>query len=540
MNERREDFELLQKFVRQGQQAAFTTVVRRHLDLVYGTAYRKVENQGAAEEVTQNVFAALARKAWRFAPDDSLPAWLHRTALLEAKAWLRGELRRRRREQTAAELGTTMKTPDEQPAMRALVPLLDEALLSLREQDRTALLLRYYESQSLREVGAALGVGEDAAQKRVAGAIEKLTGFFRRRGFKTATSAVAVAALQHTTIAAPAIVAASVAQTVTQIGPPALTGLTSVLSRLTTLTRLKTVSLCALLAAGPVAWQWNQFQAVRKSDASLRLQLETSRVQQEQVSAEIERLRAESSRFDGALEAAAQAQGRNEEAARRLEVAKARMQAMLTDANYRWPEDSPYVRVPKSVVRKLDLHAKFWAGTISEQALELYGINAAEKAPAEKALGDYWSGTLSLMASHAYETNAPSAGRSHPERVTKTVIVPPLGKELTTLADTTRGQLTDALGAERENLLFGGWDQGAIQIFWPGNLWRIAEEPQTCTVWADPTATQEPFLGTSWNSTLGGTSSDGSRSLKDLPVPIVTRFFQPWLQQLGITNSIHE
>jgi len=88
----------------------------------------------------------LARKAWQFAPDDSLPAWLHRTALLEAKAWLRGELRRRRREQAAAELGTTMKTSEEQPALRALVPLLDEALLSLRERDRTALLLRYYEA----------------------------------------------------------------------------------------------------------------------------------------------------------------------------------------------------------------------------------------------------------------------------------------------------------------------------------------------------------------------------------------------------------
>ena len=131
MSERRTDFELLRDFTRHGDQLAFASVVRRHLDLVYGTAVRKVEDQGAAEEVAQNVFAALARKAWQFASDDSLPAWLHRTALLEARGWLRGELRRRRREQSAAELGTTMKTPDEQTALRALVPLLDEALLSL-------------------------------------------------------------------------------------------------------------------------------------------------------------------------------------------------------------------------------------------------------------------------------------------------------------------------------------------------------------------------------------------------------------------------
>src|SRR5437660_6358758 len=186
MSDRCQDFELLQRFTRDGEQSAFADVVRRHLDLVFATALRKVEDSGAAQEIAQNVFAALARKAWQFAPDDSLPAWLHRTALLEAKHWLRGELRRRRREQTAAELGTTMKTPDEQPALRALMLLLDDALLSLREKDRTALILRYYENQPLRELGASLGVREDAAQKRVAGALEKLAGFFRRRGFKTA------------------------------------------------------------------------------------------------------------------------------------------------------------------------------------------------------------------------------------------------------------------------------------------------------------------------------------------------------------------
>jgi DNA-directed RNA polymerase specialized sigma24 family protein len=105
MNERRTDFELLREFTRHGNQEAFATAVRRHLDLVYATAFRKIENEGAAEEVAQNVFAVLARKAWQFAPDDSLPAWLYRATLLEAREWLRGELRRRRREQTAAELG---------------------------------------------------------------------------------------------------------------------------------------------------------------------------------------------------------------------------------------------------------------------------------------------------------------------------------------------------------------------------------------------------------------------------------------------------
>src|SRR5688572_32812851 len=108
MSNWRTDFELLRDFTRHGDQQAFASVVRRHLDLVYGTAVRKIEDQGAAEEVTPNVFAALARRAWQFAPEDSLPAWLHRTTLLEAKGWLRGELRRRGSEQSAVALGRTM------------------------------------------------------------------------------------------------------------------------------------------------------------------------------------------------------------------------------------------------------------------------------------------------------------------------------------------------------------------------------------------------------------------------------------------------
>src|SRR5688500_8356122 len=116
MNEQTSDFDLLRKFSRDSEQGAFATLVRRHLNLVYGTALRKLSDPAAAEEVSQNVFAVLARKSWQFAPDDSLPAWLHKTALLESQQWLRGELRRRRREETAVELGTTMSTSDEQSA----------------------------------------------------------------------------------------------------------------------------------------------------------------------------------------------------------------------------------------------------------------------------------------------------------------------------------------------------------------------------------------------------------------------------------------
>jgi RNA polymerase sigma factor (sigma-70 family) len=276
MNEWRTDFELLREFTRRGDQQAFATVVRRHIDLVYATALRKVEDQGGAEEVAQNVFATLARKAWQFAPDDSLPGWLYRTTLLEAKEWLRGELRRRRREQTAAELGTTMKDPHELSAFRALLPLLDEALLSLRERDRAALLLRFHEGQSLREVGLSFGVSEDAAQKRVASALEQVAQFFQRRGFRTATIVATTAALQHTTASASASTVSVVLNTALQAAPPALAGVTSLLARVMGLTKAQKGAVLLVLVATPLLWHWNAARVAEREAAQRPAQFEVA------------------------------------------------------------------------------------------------------------------------------------------------------------------------------------------------------------------------------------------------------------------------
>ena len=59
---------------------------------------------GIAGEITQNVFIALSRKAPRLAGYETLAGWLHKTALLESRSRIRGELRRKNREQTAAEI----------------------------------------------------------------------------------------------------------------------------------------------------------------------------------------------------------------------------------------------------------------------------------------------------------------------------------------------------------------------------------------------------------------------------------------------------
>ena len=81
-------------------------------------------------------------------------------------------------------------TADDGAGWEELAPLLDEGLNKLGAGERDALLLKYFEKKSLRQVGEALGISEDAATKRVSRAVERLRVFFQRRG--TVVSAIAL------------------------------------------------------------------------------------------------------------------------------------------------------------------------------------------------------------------------------------------------------------------------------------------------------------------------------------------------------------
>ena len=80
---------------------AFAALVRQHVNMVFATAMRQVGDHGAAEEITQNVFMALAQASGKLKSHPTIAGWLHRTTLNKSREWLRSELRRHRREQAA-------------------------------------------------------------------------------------------------------------------------------------------------------------------------------------------------------------------------------------------------------------------------------------------------------------------------------------------------------------------------------------------------------------------------------------------------------
>jgi RNA polymerase sigma factor (sigma-70 family) len=206
------DQALLKSYAERGDEAAFAAVVRAHMNLVYAVALRLVGGDAPlAEEVAQGVFTALARQAKALAGHATLVGWLHTTTRHLSNKAVRGERRRRAREHEAFTMQTNDATPEINWAQ--VQPVLDEAVGGLPAVDRDALLLRYFEGKSHLEVGAAIGVTEEAAWKRIDRALEKLRRQFARRGVTATAAILGEVMVQNTVPAAPAGLAARVTAT---------------------------------------------------------------------------------------------------------------------------------------------------------------------------------------------------------------------------------------------------------------------------------------------------------------------------------------
>src|SRR6185312_1239775 len=134
---------------------AFAALVTKHVNLVYSVAMRSIGNPAAAEEITQAVFIIFAQKAAQLRNDKAISSWLFQTTRLTANNFLRSEMRRQRREQEAYDMQTILNE-SEPDAWPKIAPLLDSAVAALKEKDRRAILLRFYEGKNLREIGVAL------------------------------------------------------------------------------------------------------------------------------------------------------------------------------------------------------------------------------------------------------------------------------------------------------------------------------------------------------------------------------------------------
>lgn len=267
-----DDATLLRRYAEARSEGDFAELVRRHLNLVYAAALRQVNGDThLAQDVTQLVFTDLARKAGSLAGHRVLAGWLFTSTRFAAAKLVRGEQRRRTREQEA----DLMQESDPTASLDwdRVRPVLDEALAELDERDREAILLRYLEGQDFASVGAKLALTDNAARMRVDRAVDKLRGLLARRGVTSSAAALALVLANQAVVAAPAGLAAAVTGTALAGAGTAATFTFMSLTKL----QLSLASAVVVTGAGVFAVQESNNTELLAEIAALQTEAQTTR-----------------------------------------------------------------------------------------------------------------------------------------------------------------------------------------------------------------------------------------------------------------------
>ena len=282
------DTELLRRYVEERSESAFSELVREHLNLVYSSALRETGgDSGLAEDLAQAVFTELARKAPRLLGHPSLAGWLYTTVRHRAANSRRAEQHRRHREQEAQSMNELLSEDSPNEAWQRVRPVLDDALHELKEADRAVVVLRFLEDRTLGEVGARLGLTENAARMRADRALEKLRGLLARRGITSTASSLGAALAIGVVTPAPAALAATITSTALASGAAAgATTLTLMEFMSIPKVQIGLIGALALTSIAAPVWQQTRLERARSENAQLRAQQkEQSRAQETELAA---------------------------------------------------------------------------------------------------------------------------------------------------------------------------------------------------------------------------------------------------------------
>jgi|UniRef100_UPI0037834269 RNA polymerase sigma factor (sigma-70 family) len=253
------DLQHLQRYATTGDAHAFSELVQAHGAMVHATALRVTCDAAAAQDVAQETFLELARKAGGIT--QSVAAWLHRVSWNRACDVVRRETARKRVEEAMAETWHT----DREARWPDIEPHVDEALNELPQDLREVLVLYFLEGRTQAEVARYLGKNQATVSRAIERGISAMREALRSRGVIAGAGLVALFAAQPAQ-AMPVAVQASLGKlSLSGVGLPATATVSSstlFTTTLITMTSIKksTILICLLLCLVSLWFTWTAFQ----------------------------------------------------------------------------------------------------------------------------------------------------------------------------------------------------------------------------------------------------------------------------------------
>ncbi len=176
------DAELMVR-VRDGDEACFGLLLRKHRVPVVRFLYRMVQNQGVAEELSQEVFLRVYKSRESYQPTAKFTTWLFRIATHLALNWLRDGRNRQTQQSLDEETeGPSRELPAQGPNVeqemvnRVRLDEIRQAIEALPAKQRAAVLMHKYEDMEYLQIATALGCSESAVKSLIFRAYESLRG----------------------------------------------------------------------------------------------------------------------------------------------------------------------------------------------------------------------------------------------------------------------------------------------------------------------------------------------------------------------------
>lgn len=152
---------------RNGDRAAFATLVTRYQQPIYNAAYRMLGNADDAADTAQAVFLKVAERLGEYDPRFKFFSWLYRIAVNESLNHLRRSGREERVEEPMDCAGPASADPEWQLNEAQVSRRVQEALMRMKPNDRTVLTLRHFSECSYREMSHILELDEKTVKSRL-------------------------------------------------------------------------------------------------------------------------------------------------------------------------------------------------------------------------------------------------------------------------------------------------------------------------------------------------------------------------------------